>query len=158
MWSFTNSTLAFHKISTPTSHYNHPDKYLLQNIIHLAQQAKAHIYVRKVRSHTGIIGNEQANILANLGTGFQIPPNSSSNVHRTPYWLSAHSKPIRNMNINELSNTRALKVLVLKYQYVSRLTCPHTIWKTVSISDSQITQTLKFKYAQYMGNHCKHLF
>ena len=31
-------------------------------------------------------------------------------------------------------------------------------WKNVSVPDSQITQTLKFRFAQYMGNHRKNIF
>ena len=31
-------------------------------------------------------------------------------------------------------------------------------WKNNKITDAQITQTLKFRYAQYMGNHRKNIF
>ena len=29
------------------------------------------------------------------------------------------------------------------------------LWKNKKVTDVQITQTLKFRYAQYMGNHTK---
>ena len=31
-------------------------------------------------------------------------------------------------------------------------------WKNEHVTDAQISQTLKFRYAQYMGNHRKHIF
>ncbi len=31
-------------------------------------------------------------------------------------------------------------------------------WKNKKVTDAQITQTLKFRYAQYMGNHKKNIF
>ena len=31
-------------------------------------------------------------------------------------------------------------------------------WKNIKISDAQITQTLKFRYAHYIGNHRKNIF
>ena len=32
------------------------------------------------------------------------------------------------------------------------------LWKTKSVIDAQITQTLKFRFAQYMGNHRQNIF
>ena len=31
-------------------------------------------------------------------------------------------------------------------------------WKNKNVTDTQITQTLKFRYAQYMGNQGKNIF
>ena len=43
------------------------------------------------------------------------------------------------------------------YLQVGHRICIH-FWINDKVIDAQITQTLKFKYAQYMGNHRKNIF
>jgi transposase-like protein len=53
-----------------------------------------------------------------------------------------------------------------KFTYIDKWTSNDQInhklsnqfWKNPRITNAQITQTLKFRYAQYMGNHRKNLF
>lgn len=111
---FTDSLTSLFLLSTeihgPTSHFN---KNLLHNIIQLAQQATSPIHLRKVRSHIGIIGNEQADMLANMGTELPLPPELDMDIHTTPpYWLATFSTPIRNIttHLKEVSNKHTLQI------------------------------------------------
>lgn len=40
----------FDEKHTPVKHHNHPDEHLIANIMHLAQQAHAHIFTSRVPS------------------------------------------------------------------------------------------------------------
>ena len=133
------------------------------------------IHIHKVRAHTGNNGNEIANTLVNEGT-LKDKPDVTSHIHiahATPYWLSTsptatHDGAIRNLHTFILKHheTRETTSAKRKSPYVDKWLSNEQInqklsnhfWKDDKIPDTQITQTLKFRYAQYMGNHRKNIF
>lgn len=68
-------------------------------------------------------------------------------------------------HLEEAYNKKTIRLLIRKHQCLqmaqlhrARAQPLKFIWKSTPDIDSQITQTLKFRFAQYMGNHRKHLF
>ena len=57
----------------PTSQHHHPDKLLIKAIIHQIYWTLHLIHIHKIRAHTGIVGNEIADTLANEGTTKEKP-------------------------------------------------------------------------------------
>ena len=55
-------------IQHPTSQHDHPNKLLIVAIIHQIYWTPHLIHIHKVRAHTGIMGNEIIDTLANDGT------------------------------------------------------------------------------------------
>ena len=93
--------------------------------------------------------------------------------HATPYWLAScptatRDGAIRNLHtfVTKAHNYREVRTTQNKYPYVEKWLSNDQInqklsnhfWKNNKITDAQITQTLKFSYAQYMGNHRKNIF
>src|ERR1700738_2077621 len=133
------------------------------------------VHIHKVREHTVISGNEMADTLANMGT-LKDKPDTTPRIHiarTTPYWLAScptgtHDGAIRNLRtfITKEHENRECALAIQKYPYVDKWISNKQInqklsnhfWKSKQIPDTQITQTLKFRYAQYMGNHRKHIF
>jgi len=159
----------------PTSQHHHPDKLLIKAIIHQIYWTPHLSHIHKVRAHTGIIGNEIADTLANEGTTKE-KPTSTPHIHiahATPYWLAScptatRDEAIRNLHtfITKTHDYQGVRIAQHKYPYVDKWLSNDQInqklsnhfWKNNKISDAQITQILKFRYAQYMGNHKKKTF
>ena len=93
--------------------------------------------------------------------------------HPTPYWLASwptttHDGAIRNLHTFIIKEHRKCEVdtTKTKFPYVDKWLSYTQIhqklsnhfWKNEAVIDAQITQTLKFRYAQYMGNHRKTIF
>ena len=93
--------------------------------------------------------------------------------HATPNWLAnfptaTRDNAIRNLHtfVTKAHNYREIRTTQNKYPYVEKWlsndqinqNSPTTSGKYNQISDAQITQTLKFRYAQYIGNHRKNIF
>ena len=93
--------------------------------------------------------------------------------HTIPYWLngipiSKHHREIRNLQtyINKYRRKQELWIAKSKFTYVGKCVSNEQInqkllnhlWKASSKFDVQITQTLMFWYAQYMGNHRRYIF
>ena len=93
--------------------------------------------------------------------------------HATPHWLAScptttQDGAIRNLHtfVTKEQNSQEVRTTQNKYPYVEKRLSNDQIhqklsnhfWKNNQISDPQITQTLKFRYAQYMGNHRKNIF
>ena len=176
---FTDSLNSIYLINNhiqhPTSQHHHPDKLLIAAIIHQIYWTPHMIHIHKVRAHTGISGNEIADTLANEGT-LKDKPNETPHIHiahATPYWLSTsptatHDGAIRNLHTFITKDHEARETALAKrnFTYVDKwLSNEHInqklsnhFWKDDKIPDTQITQTLKFRYAQYMGNHRKNIF
>jgi viroplasmin and RNaseH domain-containing protein len=75
----------------PTSQHHHPDKLLIPTIIHQVYWTPHMIHIHKVQAHTGISGNEMADILANEGT-LKEKPDKTRHIHiahSSPYWLAS---------------------------------------------------------------------
>ena len=133
------------------------------------------IHIHKVRSHTGISGNEIADTLANEGT-LKDKPEDTPHIHIAHaiiYWLATsptatHDEAIRNLHtfiVKEHEN-RETTLAKQKFPYVAKWLANEEInqklsnhfWKNDKTPNTQITQTLKLRYAQYMGNHRKNMF
>jgi ribonuclease HI len=91
---FTNSLNSFYLINTqiihPTQQNNHPDKTILASIVNMLKNRTATTYLYKVRAHTNIRGNEEANKLAKERSKIvlvsDIPYQPHESAHSTPYW------------------------------------------------------------------------
>ena len=93
--------------------------------------------------------------------------------HATPYWLAScptatHDGAIRNLHTFVIKTHDNLEVMTAqnKFPYVDKWLSNKQInqkpsnhfRKNKEVTDVQITQTLKFRYDQYMGNHKKNIF
>ena len=176
---FTDSLNSIYLINNhiqhPTSQHHHPDKLLIAAIVRKIYWTPHKIHIHKVRAHTGITGNELADALANEGTNLE-KPEQTPHIHiarPTPYWLAScptgtHDGAIRNLRkfITKEHDNRETTIARNKFPYVDKWVSNTQInqklsnhfWKNDQIPDTQITQTLKFRYAQYMGNHRKNIF
>ena len=124
----------------------------------------------------GIIGNEIVDTLANEGTTKE-KPTATPHIHiahATPSWLAScptatrDHGAIQNLHtfVTKAHDYREVRMAQHKHPYVDKWLSNDQInqklsnhfWKNNKISDAQITQTLKFRYAQYMGNHRKNIF
>jgi ribonuclease HI len=159
----------------PTSQHYHPDKLLIAAIVRKIYWTPHKIYIHKVRAHTGITGNEIADDLANEGNNLE-KPEQTPHIHiacPTPYWLAScptctHDGAIRNLRtfITKAHDNLEAALALNKFPYVDKwLSNTHInqklsnhFWNNDQIPDTQITQTLKFRFAQYMGNHRKSIF
>jgi ribonuclease HI len=91
---FTDSLNSLYLINTqikhPTQLKNHPDKTILESIINMLKNRTATTHLHKVRAHTNIIGNEEADKLAKEGRKIvlvsDIPFHPHESAHSTPYW------------------------------------------------------------------------
>ena len=120
------------------------------------------------------MGNEIADTLANEGT-LKEKPSATSHIHLAhaiPYWLAScptatHNGALRNLHIfvTKAHDNHEVMVAQNKFPYVDKwLTnkqinqkLSNQIWKKQKVMDAQITRTLKFIYAQYMGNLKKNI-
>ena len=118
------------------------------------------------------MGNEIVDTLANVGT-LKEKPTATPHMHlahATPYWLAScptatHDGAIRNLHTFVIKTHDNLEVMTAqnKFPYVDKWLSNKQInqkpsnhfRKNKEVTDVQITQTLKFRYDQYMGNHKK---
>ena len=81
---FTNNLNSIYLINNhlqhPTSQHHHPNKFLTATIIQKQIWTPHLIHIHKVRAHTGIMGNEIADTLANKGT-FKDKPSPRPHIH-----------------------------------------------------------------------------
>jgi len=120
----------------------------------------------------GIPGNEKADTLANEGT-LKEKPTPTPHIHlahTTCYWLAScptttHDGALRNIHkfVTKEHANREMAIAQRKFPYIEKWLTNEQInhkhfSKNKKISDAQITQTLKFRYAQYTGNHRKNIF
>ena len=162
-------------IHNPTSQHHHPDKLLITAIVHQIYWTPHLIHIHKVRAHTDIRGNEIADTLANEGATKEKPTNTPHIhiAHATPYWLASYPIATRDGAITNIHkfiikehDNREKAIAQRKFPYVEKWLINEKInkklsnhfWKNKTITDAQITQTLKFRFAQYMGNHRKNIF
>jgi hypothetical protein len=91
---FTNSLNSLYLINTqikhPTQQNNHPDKTILASIVNMLKSHTTTTHLYKVRTHTNIIGNKEANKFAKEGSKIvlvsDIPFQPHESTHSTPYW------------------------------------------------------------------------
>jgi ribonuclease HI len=177
---FTDSLNSLYLINTqikhPTQQNNHPDKTIPALIVKLLKDRAAHTTLYKVRAHTNIIGNEEADKLAKEGSKIDPENDMLTQVHKhahsTPYWWCRdddhpykgpirHLKPyletIEKINNDDLAKTFDNINKWVNNPYIDKK-ISNNLWTNPTITDAQITQLLKFRYGQYMGNARKHLF
>ena len=127
--SLNNIYLINNHIQCPTSQHHHPDKLLIAAIVRQIYWTPHLIHIHKVRAHTGIRGNEEADILANEGTLKEKPTNTPHIhvAHATPYWLAScptttHNGAIRNIHkfIIKEHNNRKMAVAQRKFPYLEK--------------------------------------
>jgi ribonuclease HI len=91
---FTDSLNSLYLINTqikhPTQQNNHLDKTILASIVNMLKNRIATTHLYKVRAHTNIIGNEEADKLAKEGSKIVLVSDISyqphESAHSTPYW------------------------------------------------------------------------
>jgi ribonuclease HI len=111
---FTDSLNSLYLLNTqlkhPTLHNNHPDKTILASIISMISAHTQPLSLFKVRAHTHIYGNDQADQLAKAGNTLPHHPPlyPFEHAHSTPYYLhkdswfsmanTPYKGPIRNLH------------------------------------------------------------
>jgi ribonuclease HI len=177
---FTDSLNSLYLINTqikhPTQQNNHPDKTILTSIINMLKNRTATTYLYKIRAHTNIIGNEEADKLAKEGSKIvlvsDIPYQPHESAHSTPYWWCRdddhpYRGPIRHLKpylekLEKEENEKLARTFDNINKWVNNPLIDNKIsnnfWTNPTVTDSQITQLLKFRYGQYMGNARKYLF
>jgi ribonuclease HI len=82
---FTDSLNSLYLINTqikhPTQQNNHPNKTILALIVNLLKNRTAPTTLNKVRAHTNIIGNEEADKLAKEGSKIDIKNDMPTQAH-----------------------------------------------------------------------------
>jgi ribonuclease HI len=76
------------QIKHPTQQNNHPNKEILASIAKMLKNRIATTHLYKVRAHTNIIGNEEADKLAKEGSKIVLVSDIPFHLHE-----SAHSTP-----------------------------------------------------------------
>jgi ribonuclease HI len=167
---FTDSLNSLYLIKTqikhPTQQNNHPDKTILASIVNMLKNRTATTTINKVRAHTNIIGNEEANKLAKEGSQIElendIPIQPHENAHSTPYWWCRdddhpYKGPIRHLKLYlEKVEKDNNKELAKTFDNINKwINDPHidnkisnNFWTNPTITDALITQILKFRYGQ----------
>jgi ribonuclease HI len=78
------------QIKHPTQQNNHPDKTMLASIVNMLKNHTSITHLHKIRAHTNIIGNEEADKLAKEGSKIvlvsDIPYQPYESAHSTLYW------------------------------------------------------------------------
>jgi hypothetical protein len=134
------------------------------------------IHLYKVRAHTNIVGNEAADKLAKEGSKIvlvsDIPFRPHESAYSKPYWWCRDDNhpyrgPIRHLKpylekFEKEENEKLAKLFDNINKWINNPLIDNKIsnnfWTNPIVTDSQITQLLKFRYGQYMGNARKHLF
>ena len=143
-------------IQHPTSQQHHPNKLLIAAIIHQIYWTPHLIHIHKVWAHTGNMGNEIADTLANEGT-LKEKPSTTPHIHlahATPYWLAScptatHDGAIRNLHtfVTKAHDNHKVRAAQNILPYVDKWLSNTQInqklsnhfWKNKKVTDAQIT-------------------
>ena len=181
---FTNCFNVLYLLNTqtkhPTLHNNHPDKMILESIIKMLQSRTQTTTLHKVKAHTNISGNEQANKLAKMGCVLEHRDVVATyeHAHLTPYYLQKdwwHSMqetpdkgPIRHLGkyILEHDKKHNLTIIATQTHWLHKWldnkeidkALSNDFWNNPVITDKQKTCLVKFRTGQYMGYARKQLF
>jgi ribonuclease HI len=162
---FTNSLNSLYLINTqikhPTQQNNHPDKTILASIVNMLKNHIATTHLHKVRAHTNILGNEEADKLAKEGSKIvlvsDIPFHPHQSAHSTPYWWCREDDhpyrgPIQHLKsylekLEKEENDKLAKTFDNINKWVNNPLIDNNIsnnfWNNPIVTDSQITQLLK---------------
>jgi hypothetical protein len=135
--------------------------------------------ISKVKAHTDIEGNEQADLLANNGAKmrYKYATKSYEFAHTTPFFFQKYTWPGPNKQpdkgpvrclqtyITKHDRETTLKIMAERFSNISKWTMNPDIdndisnkfWSTPTITNSQKTSILKPRTGQYMampGNNC----
>jgi hypothetical protein len=123
-------------------------------------------YLHKIRAHTNIIGNKEANKLAKEGSKIElandIPTQPHEDAHSTPYWWCRdddhlYKGPIRRLKpylekIEKEENKKLDRAFDNRNKWINNPLIDNKIsnnfWTNPTVTNSQITQLLKFRYGQ----------
>ena len=161
-------------IKHPTHHNNHADKTILTSMVEMLQNRTQPITLYKIKAHTNIDGNEQADQLAKQGikNRYRFANKSYEFAHTTPYYFQKDiwprpekrpdKGPVRCLEtyITEHGRDNNLKTMSEKFPNIIKWTMNPDIdnelcnnfWSNPIITDPQKTCLLKFRTWQYMGN------
>lgn len=91
------------QIRHPTQQNNHADKSILQSMVEMLKQRTQPTTIGKVKTHTNIEGNEQADRLAKNGTikRYSFATKSYEFAHTTPYFFQKDTWPGPNKRPNK---------------------------------------------------------
>ena len=149
---------------------------MLASIVNMLKNCTTIIHLHKIRAHTNIIGNEEVDKFAKEGSKItlvsDIPYQPYESAHSTPYWWCRDDDhpikgPIRHLKsylkrLEHDENEELAKTFENINKWINNPLIDNKIsnnfWINPTITDAQITQFLKFRYGQYMGNARKHLF
>jgi ribonuclease HI len=178
--SLNSIYLLLTQIKHPPRHTSHPDKILLQTLVNMLSLRTQPTLIAKVKAHVNIQGNESVDKLAKQGTKLphRLPQSLHEHAYSTLYHLhkdtwpnmdqTPHKGPIRHLlpYITQHDKTHNLELIAQNFHNIFKWTNDPNIdpdtstnfWTHPSITDSQRTCILKFRYNQYMGNARKQLF
>jgi hypothetical protein len=95
MDSLNSIYLLLTEIKHPTRYTSHPDKNLLQTMVHMLSLRTQPTLIAKVKAHVNIQGNEYADKLAKQGTKLphRLPQSPHEHAYSTPYHLYKDTWP-----------------------------------------------------------------
>jgi hypothetical protein len=161
---FTNSLNSLYLINTqirhPSTHNNHPDKTILQEIVTMLLQRTQPTSLHKVKAHTNITCNEIADALAKRGRKqrHHYPSLPREFSHSTPYYLhkdewigmyhTPYKRPIRNFQryLHKYTTDTYLTELAHNFPNIHKWTndanidkiSSNSFWQNPQISEAQI--------------------
>ena len=181
---FTDCLNVLYLINTQTKHPtlydSHPDKIILESIVTMLQARTRTTTLHKVKAHTNISGNEQADKLAKMGCTLDHIDASTTHehAHPTPYYLQKnwwHSMqdtpnkgPIRHLSKYILKHDKKHNSTIMASQ-THQLhkwldnkdidkNLSNDFWNNPTITNKQKTCLIKFRTGQYMEHARKQLF
>ena len=149
---------------------------MLASLVNMLKNRTTITHLHKVKAHTNIIGNEEADKLAKEGSKIilvsVIPYQPYESAHSTPYWWYRDNDhpikgPIRHLNsylkkLEQEENEELAKTFDNINKWINNPLIDNKIsnnfWTNPTITNAQITQHLKFRYGQYMENARKNIF
>jgi ribonuclease HI len=176
---FTDSLNSIYLINTHlkhiTAHNNHLDKLLLDQIRDQIIVRKHHTMIQKVKVHIEISGNEAVDVLAKQGTdkptiNLEIDFKEHYRSYTRPYMLIKQKETdklktkVRNLEayLKKHQKEHQQASILSKYANIQKWNnnkinhkLSNKSWTNPNVTEKQISQVLKFRYAQYMGNHRK---
>jgi hypothetical protein len=161
---FTDSLNSLYLINTqirhPSTHNNHPDKTILQEIVTMLLQRTQPTSLHKVKAHTNITCNEIADALAKRGRKqrHHYPSLPREFSHSTPYYLhkdewigmyhTPYKRPIRNFQryLHKYTTDTYLTELAHNFPNIHKWTndanidkiSSNSFWQNPQISEAQI--------------------
>ena len=162
--------LLLNHIRNLSSQYNHPYNLLVTRIINTLKTSHHNIIIHKVRAHTNIVANDKVDKLAKQGLeqknpALQILLSTSLTIrhcigHLSPIHPHTHEGSICNLKnyIEKEYASTFISYAKNMIPYIDKwltntnihIKWSNLLWGAPWITDTQITQTLKFRYERYL--------